>query len=166
MVKGLLKKPVTIPDNSKDVLTLKVYIEKQPPGSVLSFNKIAFDTGICMDTRGKRLLRSAFKRADREYSSIYGYGVKIADVDSVMPILSNRLDRIDRAVRRGESSHKRLQRQFFDSLDKETQRNILYIGACFGAIRVAAENYRFLFSRSKDKPRVVSSGFRLSSGGG
>lgn len=141
----------TIPEVSKETLILQTYIAAQPDGADLSFEKITVDTGIQMDAANKDHLRTACKRAKREYSSIYGYGIQLADTGSVMPILTNRLVKIDRTVKRGEKSQKLLQERFFHDLDEKEQRDILFIGACFGAIRVAAENGKLIYHHKPPK---------------
>lgn len=149
---GRIKQPKqTIPEISRETLILEEYIRNKENGVELSFEQITHETGITMDQYNKNHLRTACKRAKREYSSIYGYGIKIADTKSVMPILTNRLIKIDRTVKRGERSQKLLQQQFFNSLSEQEQKNILFIGACFGAIRVAAENGRLLFKQNTPK---------------
>jgi hypothetical protein len=149
----------TIPEVCAETLRLQVYIEEQPDGAELSFEKIAYDTGISMDELNKGHLRSALRRSKREYSSIYGYGIRLADSASVMPILTTRLVKIDKTVRRGEKTQKALQERFFRSLSADDQKNVLFIGACFGAIRVAAENGKLLFQ--KPKPKQLTPGMTI-----
>lgn len=139
----------TIPQVSDDTLKLQAFIEKQKEGTELSFNNIQSKTGIRMDEKGKSYLKTALKRSKMEYSSIRGYGIKIAETSDVMPILTNKLVKIDKAVRRGEKCQKNLQEKFFDSLDQQTQKQILFVGAVFGAVRVAAENGRVVYSKAK-----------------
>lgn len=141
----------TIAEISEETIKLQMYIESKQHGEELSFDRIAHDTGVVMDERNKQKLRVALKRAKREYSAIINYGIKLADSHSTMGLLTNKLVKIDRAVRRGERTQKNLQEQFFSSLNTQEQKEILYIGAVFGAIRVAAENGKVIYSKRNIK---------------
>lgn len=147
-----MKKPTkkTIAEVSEETLKIQRLLEEQPDGKELSFDYISAKTGVTMDDRGKGFLRTAMKRAKKVYSPIRGQGVKLADSKSTMPILINKMGKIDRAVKRSEKTHKTLQEQFFSSLPLQQQKEILYIGAVFGAIRVAAENGKIVYSRKKE----------------
>jgi hypothetical protein len=151
----------TLPEVSEETLRLQTYIESIPAGMELSFEKIAYDTGLEMTQKNKNHLRTACRRANREYASIYGYGIRLADPGSVMPILTHRLVKIDRTVKRSEQTHKNLQTQFFDDLKDQEKKDILFIGACFGAIRAAAENGRMLYSREAVKQLPPGPSIRL-----
>jgi hypothetical protein len=109
--------------------------------------KIQKDTGISMNEHGKTYLRTAFKRLNKVYTTIKGYGVKVADSSDTMPILVNKLTKIDKAVKRAGKTHKTLESQFFDRLEPNEQKQILYLGDVFGAIRVAADNGRVLYQK-------------------
>lgn len=130
----------TAANESEELVKLKSYISQLPHGTVAMFQEVANETGVPMDKGGKDKLRIAMKRCSREYAPIRGIGVKLADPDSTMPILSLRLQRIDGQVRRSERAQKILQRDFYLSLKPEEQQGILFVGAIFGAIRSAADN--------------------------
>jgi len=72
-----------------------------------------------------------------------------------MPILSTRISRIDRAVKRGDRSQRILQEQFFNSLSAEEQKQILFAGAVFGAIRLAADQGRQLYKKRESLSATV-----------
>ena len=133
---------------SKETIKLCNYIKTIDDGEVLSFSKIQHDTGIQMTERGKQYLRSALKREKKEYSSIRGYGIKLADPEITMHIVSSKIDRIGKAVKRGEKTHKNLVEQFYDDLKPQEQKQILFVGAAFGAIRVASENSKLFYKKS------------------
>ena len=141
----------TICEVSETTLRLQEYIMTKPHGTELSYSRIAADTGIKMTEPNKQKLRSAIRRARREYAAIHVYGIVLADPGLVLPILSNRLIKIDRAVRRGDRTHKTLQEQFFAQLSPEAQQKVLFAGAVFGAIRIAADNGRRLHGKKTKK---------------
>jgi hypothetical protein len=128
-------------------LKLQQYLEKQPHGAVLDYNEIQRETGVRMTVDGKSRLRSALKQSKREYSCVRGFGIRLADAEGVMPILSSRIKRIDKAVRRADRSQKILQEQFFQALSEQDQKRILFAGAVFGAIRLAADQGKQIQSR-------------------
>ena len=129
----------TIGEVSQDTLKLQNFLSDQPHGVVLAYADIQRETGVEMFIAGRAHLRQAMKHLRREYSCIRGYGVRLADAGGVMPILSSRIKRIDRAVTRADRSQRILQDQFFTSLNEQDQKKILFAGAVFGAIRLAAE---------------------------
>ena len=143
-------KKKTVAELDKDSISLMEFFTKQNPGAELSYLAIENGSGVKMNVRGKGLMRRALHRMRLEYSCARGYGIVLADTDMVMPILSTKITRIDRAVKRGDRSQKNLQEQFFNSLGPDQQRQILFAGAVFGAIRVAAEQGRMLYSKNRD----------------
>ena len=140
--------PKTIGQLSENGLKLQVFMEGLEPGREISFLEIAAETGLPMDTKGRSDLRRAMKRSRREYSAVRGYGIRLADAAGVMPILSSRIRRIDSSVKRADQSQKLLQEQFFESLTTEDQKRILFAGAVFGAIRIAAEQGKQIYKRN------------------
>jgi hypothetical protein len=137
----------TIAEISEETLKLETYIGTKKDGDELSFFQIETETKIKMNERGKNFLRTALKRAKREYSSIHGHGIKLANASLVVPILSHKFKKIDRAVHRADKSHRNLQEQFFDQLDPVHQKQVLFAGAVFGAIRIAAQNGKLIYKK-------------------
>lgn len=137
----------TIAMVSESTIKIQAFLEKQKPGVEVSYKRIEHESGVRMDARGKQYLRSALRRAKIESSTIIGEGIVLADPDNAMGIVAHKLKRIDGAVRRGERSHKNIQEQFFESMSPEEQRKILFVGAVFGAIRVASENGRVVYKK-------------------
>ena len=140
----------TIAEISKESIILTDFLKTQKAGSDLSYVAIEHDTGVTMDNKGKQLLRGALKRLHLEASCRHGYGIVLADPSLVMPILSNKISRIDKAVKRGDRAHRNLQEQFFASLNPEEQKQILFAGAVFGAIRLAAEQGRMIYRKQSN----------------
>lgn len=148
----------TIAEVSEQTLKIEAFLRDQKKGTRLSYDYIQHRTGVIMDKRGKQYLRTALRRAGLESATEKGYGIVLADEENAMAIVANRLKKIDRTVHRGEKTHKTIQQQFFDSLPQDKQKEILYIGAVFGAIRVAAENGRVVYS---NKPKQVKSSINI-----
>jgi hypothetical protein len=141
---------------SEDSLKIEDFLSGKSAGESISYDEISHSSGVEMNLRGKNLLRTTLKRLRFEYSPIRGYGIRLADASLVMPILSDRITKIDRAVKRAGKCQQNLQVQFFNYLTLEEQRQVLFAGAVFGAIRIAAENGRMLYGK-KTKTDVVRS---------
>jgi hypothetical protein len=137
----------TIAELDKESIMLQEYLSTQKTGAELSYIAIEHGSAVKMDQRGRAHLRRCMHRMKIEYSCSFGYGIKLADPGSVMPILSTRIHRIDRAVKRGDRSQKILQEQFFESLPADQQKQVLFAGAIFGAIRLASEQGRTLYKK-------------------
>lgn len=139
----------SIAQKDAESIQLQEYLGGKKSGDKLSYLQIEHDTGIKMDVRGKAHLRRCLHRMKLEYTCHIGYGVELASTDTAVPILSTKLVRIDRAVRRGDRSQRNIQEQFFHSLNPEQQKQILFAGAVFGAIRLAADQGRRLYKANK-----------------
>lgn len=139
----------TIAQVSEETLKIQAFIEEQQHGSVVTYVEVQQTTGVRMDTNGKAKLRRALKRARREYSPIIGAGIRLAAADAVLSLVSHRLTSINNATKRGDKTTRLLHEQFFASLGLEEQRQILFAGAVFGAIRIAAENGKLLYGKQK-----------------
>lgn len=135
---------------SEETLKIQSYLGTVKDGETVDYRDIERGSTVKMDNAGKQKLRSALRRAKREYSPIRGIGIKLACPDMVVPILGNRIIRIDNAVKRADKTHKALQVQFFSSLTTEQQKQILFAGAVFGAIRIAAENGKMIYRKGKE----------------
>lgn len=144
---------------SEKVLILQNYIENQKDGAEISYITIEHETGVNMDQRGKQTLRRSIKRAKKEFSTIYNYGIKLASPETALSILSNKIIRIDNSVKRAEKTQLNLKKQFFHQLTAEEKKQILFAGAVFGAIRVAAENGKLIYQKKnyqqKDETKIA-----------
>lgn len=140
----------TIAEVSEETLKIQAFLEQQEHGAVFTYTEIESNTGVPMDVSGKAKLRTALKRARREYSAIKGTGIRLASADTALSLVSNRLVSINNATKRGDKTTKLLHEQFFASLNAQEQRQILFAGAVFGAIRVAAENGKLLYKKNKE----------------
>lgn len=145
----------TVAEKSKESVLLENFLGKQNPGAELSFLAIEAGSGVRMDADGKNCLRRALHRLRIEYTAIRGYGVTLANSSLVMPILTNRLTRIDSAVKRGDRTQKNLEEQFFKSLSDEQQKSVLFAGAIFGAIRLASRQGRYLYGKRREDAPVA-----------
>lgn len=135
----------------EESIVLGKFIAEQNAGASLSYSAIEHQTRIRMDARGKQLLRAALRRRNIEYTSRRNYGIVLADAEWVAPILSTKIMRIDRAVKRGDRTQRNLQEQFFESLGLDEQKQVLFAGAVFGAIRIATEQGRLLYKKNLDR---------------
>ena len=92
---------------------------------------------------GRSYLRTACKKLKREYSCLRGVGIKLMGVDTATTLIIGRLVKIDNAVKRGERTYNNVSMAFYNELNPSEQKQINFVGAAFGAIRVAAENGKY-----------------------
>lgn len=130
----------TIQKVSEETLAIENYLKDVPEGKLITYEEIAKECKVKMDTAGKGYMRTAIKRLRLEYSCIIGIGIQLADTGSASTIVVSKLSRIDSAVKRGEKSFNNISMQFYDRLESREQKQLNFIGAAFGAIRLAAEN--------------------------
>ena len=134
----------TLAKISEDSLTLISYLKDVEHGQILSYQQIEQDTGVKMDTpTGKSYLRTACKKLKREYSCLRGVGIELASAKTASTLVVGRLVRVDNAVKKAERTYKNVSLAFYNELPPQEQKQINFIGAAFGAIRVAAENGKY-----------------------
>jgi hypothetical protein len=139
----------TIAKISEETLKIVNYLQAIPHGQILTYAQIQKDTDVEMSNSGKSYLRTALRKLKREYSCIHGIGIELASVKTATGIVVNRLVKIDKAVKRGEKTYKNMIVEFYNELPIREQKQINFIGAAFGAIRVAAENGRFYLKNTQ-----------------
>lgn len=132
----------TIGETNADTLKLQEYITNQPHGASLGYSLIEDETGVVMNNEGRSRLRSALKTLKREFSTVRGQGIKLADPATAMDIISTKFQRIDGAVRKADKTQRNLQNQFLENMSEPHRKQLLFAGAVFGAIRLAAEQGR------------------------
>jgi len=134
----------TLAKISEESLTLINYLKDVEHGQILSYQQIEKESGISMGTpAGRSYLRTACKKLKREYSCIRGVGIKLASADTATTLIIGRLVKIDNAVKRGERTYNNVSIAFYNELSPQDQKQINFVGAAFGAIRVAAENGKY-----------------------
>ena len=134
----------TLAKISEESLTLMNYLKDVEHGQILSYQQIEQDTGVKMSNpAGRSYLRTACKKLKREYSCIRGIGIKLASADTATTLVIGRLVKIDNAVKRGERTYNNVSIAFYNELTPNEQKQINFVGAAFGAIRVAAENGKY-----------------------
>lgn len=144
----------SIAEVSTETLKLESYLKDKEAGEFVSYNQITSDTGVIMDYRGKGFLRTALHRLGREYSTHTGQGIELASPENSMNIVTNRLVRINNAVKRGDRTTRNIQRDFLMQMSEQDKKRILFCASIFGAIRLAAEQGRQLFSKKKEPSSI------------
>ncbi len=131
---------------SEEYMRLLAYVVEQPHGAMLSYDEVCHHTGVKMDIPGKAKLRRTILRSKKEYSVVPNVGYKLADADIATGILSFRLIRIDNTVKRADRAQRIIQREFLNDLTEDEKKGVLFIGSVFGAIRIAADKGKKLYS--------------------
>lgn len=145
----------TIAKVSEDTLKIETFFTQQSPGGFVSYEDIEKSTGVRMSVKGKAYMRSALNRLKIEYTVVPGSGIELASKDNGMKIISGRLRKINGTVKRANKCHRRIQDQFFDAMSPEAQRQVLFVGSIFGAIRLAAENGRHIYGPKTGTPKSI-----------
>ena len=134
----------TLAKISEESLALVNYLKDVEHGQILSYQQIEQDTGVKMNTQaGRSYLRTACKKLKREYSCLRGVGIQLMGVNTATTLIVGRLVKIDNAVKRGERTYNNVSVAFYNELSPAEQKKINFVGAAFGAIRVAAENGKY-----------------------
>lgn len=132
----------SIAEISAETLRIEEELKLFNPGQRISYHDLEKRTGVKMNYKGKQYLRAALRRSKLEYMCIYGEGIELASENTATTIISHKLVRIDNSVKRGEKTYKNVSNQFYDKLSPIEQKQINFVGAAFGAIRLAANNSR------------------------
>lgn len=141
----------SIQEVSQETLKIENYLRSKKYGDYISYKDIESNTNVTMNNRGKSFLRTALKRLKYEYLCIRGEGIEIASVDSTMKVMTHKLVKVDNAVKRAEKTHNNLS-VFYTELSIEDQKRINFVGAAFGAIRLAAQNGKRMLKENAFKP--------------
>jgi len=139
----------TIQTISVNTISIIEYLKDKKPGEKITYKMITTATGVNMNVAGKSYLRTALHKLKLEYECIMNMGIILASEKNTTRILVHKLVKIDNAVKRGEKSYKNLNLSFYDKLSDQERKQINFIGAAFGAIRLAAENGRQIFKFEK-----------------
>lgn len=142
----------TIAKISEETLTIINYLQDMPHGQYLTYAQIQNDTNVQMDIKGKTYLRTALKKTRREYSPVRGLGIELASAKTATGLVANKLVKIDKAVRRGERTYNNVTTDFYSEFTPQEQKQINFIGAAFGAIRVASENGKHFLKNTTLQP--------------
>ena len=144
---------------SEEVQKLKEFLEtaaKERPDTNVSYLEIEEATGVTMDTKGKERLRRAATYTGVEYDTVYDYGITIAGPNSGINIIGGRLARIDSATRRAEKATNNISKRYFNHMNDNDRRAVLFLGSVFGAIRANAESYKLLAATKKPVPQLAN----------
>lgn len=140
----------TIQTISKEMQTIKEYLELFPDGEIITFNAISQNTGIIMNEQGKQYVRSALRSLKREYASIHGIGIELSSPLNATGLVNHRLIKIDNAVKRGEKTANRCMHFLSDMTEKDSKQ-LLLISSVFGAIRASASLAKRQYKLNNDK---------------
>jgi hypothetical protein len=146
----------TIADVSEDTLAIESYLRSLKPGDTTTYAEIHKATRVRMDSAGKAKIRSAAKRANIIYTTIRGVGIQLADEVNGVPILADRLVRVDNATKRAEKIAATIYEQHGAKMTEENKATTIGVIAIFGTIRVLADQRRRELRRlEKARPKLA-----------
>lgn len=138
----------TVAQASDKFLRMVALVKEQPDGELLEYQASGVKT-----MADRAMLRRAIAAAGRECSVVRNVGYQLADVRLAMPILSHRLRKVGRSIRRAEKSTKVISEQFFTAMPPEDQQQVLFLNAVWGTIRASTEMANKIYS---PKPAAVN----------
>ena len=141
---------------SEEYVKLQALVQGQRDGTLLTYDSVTKSTSIPMTRANRDKLRRVILRSGRRYIAFPSVGYELAKAETVMPILVYGLRRIDGQVKRVDKSERLLRERFFNQLPSGQQKAVLFLGAVFGAIRLAAEQGKELYSQKKLKEITTS----------
>lgn len=152
----------TIAKVSDETLRIENYLIGTSDGQFISYQEIEQNTGVKMNNAGKSYLRTALHRLNLEYSCVRGEGIKLADAANALTIVVDRVGRIDRAIKRGDRTNNNLISQFYNDMNDDDKKRILFVGSAYGALRNAARNSKLYLREIKplanyDTPKLPES---------
>ena len=109
-----------------------------------------------MNAKGKERLRRAATYTGVEYDTVYDYGITVAGPNTGLNIIGGRLARIDSATSRAEKATKNISKRYFNHMNDNDRRAVLFLGSVFGAIRANAESYKLLAATKKPVPQLAN----------
>lgn len=132
---------------SEHTLMIEAYLKTLNAGDRVSYETIAQESAVPMDTKGKSYLRTAANRLNIEYSSIRGQGIELCSEMNATGMIATRVQRIDKSVKRADKTTKRVTDQFYEKLSNEDKQHVNVVASMFGAIRAYSNNARLLFKK-------------------
>ena len=147
----------TFADVSEDTLAIESYLRSLKPGSTATYAEIHKATGVWMDFSGKAKIRSAAKRANIVYTTTRNVGIQLSDEENGVPILADRLVRVDNATKRAEKIAATIYEQHGAKMTEENKATTIGVIAIFGTIRVLADQRRRELRRlEKSRPKLAA----------
>ena len=137
---------------SDEYLKLLGYVADLPEGAEVRYEDVERSLGIKMTQGNRQKLRRAIAASGKECTTSPNIGYRLADLGTAMPIMVDGVRKIDRAVRRGERRYQVIDQQFYDRLPPEEQAGVRFVGAAYGAIRLAADHGKKVYG---SPPRML-----------
>jgi hypothetical protein len=129
---------------AKAIEAIAAFLEPLPDGDEVSWLRLEAETGISMEVegRGRDYARVALKRIRRAKEVIPGVGFRLSAPSTALAIVGRQFGRINGAVRKAEETNKMLADRHLEQMSPPEQRQMLLVSGFFGAVRVAATQYR------------------------
>jgi hypothetical protein len=128
------------PEQQARLAKLTEYFSQQDDGAELSWDQIAFDTGVEMDSKGRNMVRSVIQkvRGHGGYASIRGEGVVLSAADNVLGIVNEHGRRVGRTIVNWNKTLKNASDRYLDQMSNEDKQQILARVAFVGALKTMA----------------------------
>ncbi len=127
-------------EKANTIKKLVEYLDTQPDGEELSWERVEADTSIKMSNTGRAMVRQALRQRRRPYEAVRGMGIRLSHADTALTIARSKLVAIDHSVRRADKTQTELQDRHFEQMRTADQQKFLMLTSFFGAIRSVAKS--------------------------
>lgn len=141
----------SIQEVSKETLALENIFRSATEGEFFTYSQLQELSNVKMDEAGKGYMRKALNRLKLPYEVFRGTGIKLLSPDNASKIVIDKVVKIDNAVKRGEKTTKRVRDRVYNQLTEPEQRNINFLGAFYGTIRLYAQSAKRIFYKAPPK---------------
>ena len=117
-----------------DLVRLSGYVAGIADGAKLYWERIAHDSGVPMDNRGKGLFRLACKTECRPYKAMPGDGVEMSFKDNALDIARSKVSRVHRAARIASTTTSRVSERHSAQMSEPDNKRLSNIQGVMDAI--------------------------------
>lgn len=131
---------------SVETLRLEQFVRELPEGAFVAYDDIAQATSIQMDVRGKYLLRTACKRAERYYRCDPGTGIELDCPENTMGIVTGKTKRVSRALHRTYLVSTTLSERYLPRLQDSARQQLTALTSLLGAVQAMSRGLSRIYS--------------------
>jgi hypothetical protein len=128
------------PEQQAKLAKLTEYFSQQDDGSELSWDHIAFETGIEMDHKGRNMVRAVLQkiRGRGGYQSVRGEGIILSAPHNALGIVNEHGRRVGRAIKNWSKTVENARDRYLEQMSNEDKQQILARVAFVGALKTMA----------------------------
>lgn len=136
---------------SKEYIKLWEYIIDLPNGSTVEYAEIEKTLGIKMTAANKAKLHKACVNSGREYSLIRQIGYRLADGETALGVVHNRINSVGNSLTRLKRTHINIKVDIYEEMSPEDKQRFNFTESLTNAISNSLDNSRRLKELGKLK---------------